>query len=90
MGRIVIETDPDTGLDDVELTLDTGQVIKFCGRGDSELKLIRGGYDLVDVSTAGQGAGTHFTPGMRMGDHWEFTLKIEDITATRTEYHPKG
>lgn len=41
VGKIVIETNKETGLDDVELTLDNGQVLKFSGVGRSELRHVR-------------------------------------------------
>lgn len=76
MGRIVIETDPETGLDKVELTLDNGQTWRFEGRGDSELKHVRPEPEMVDVGTAGR---HEYITGLREPDHWTFTINIDKI-----------
>jgi hypothetical protein len=77
VGRIVIETDPQTGMDHVELTLDNGQVMIFHGQGDSELKFVRGEQDWVDV-TGGDGV-KDLIPGRREPDHWQFSINIDKI-----------
>lgn len=76
MGRIVIETDPETGMDHVELTLDNGQTWIFHGQGDSELKHVRPEPEMVDV---GGYAFHERIPGRREPDHWTFTVRIDKI-----------
>lgn len=81
MGRIVIETDPETGLDKVELTLDTGQVLKFQGNGRSELHFVRGEQEFIDVG----GFVDQKMPGLRHPDHWEFSVEIDKIPSVESE-----
>lgn len=82
MGRIVIETDPETGLDKVELTLDNGDVLKFAGKGRSELHFKRGEQEWIDVG----GFVDEKIPGLHHPDTWEFTLEVKDIpTVHKTE-----
>lgn len=81
MGRIVIETNPETGLDEVELTLDDGSVLRFAGKGRSELHLRRGEQEWVDVG----GFVDEKIPGLRHPDTWEFTLEVKDIPSIEKE-----
>jgi hypothetical protein len=76
VGRIVIETDPETGKDHVELTLDNGQVMIFHGNGDSELAYHRAEVEQVDVSTSER---TEYIPGRTIPAHWTFHINIRDI-----------
>lgn len=75
MGRIVIETNPETGLDEVELTLDNGEVLNFVGQGRSELHFVRGEQDFIDVG----GFTDEKIPGLRHPDSWEFSINIDKI-----------
>lgn len=83
MGRIVIETDPETGLDKVELTLDTGQVLKFQGNGRSELHFVRGEQGWVSMPTVD--GIDHKVPGLRHPDHWQFSVEIDKIPSVESE-----
>lgn len=77
MGRIVIETNPETGLDEVELTLDNGDVLNFTGQGRSELHFVRGEQEWVSIPTTDN--VDHKTPGLRHPDSWEFSINIDKI-----------
>lgn len=83
MGRIVIETDRETGLDHVELTLDDGSVLRFAGKGRSELHFVRGEQEWVSIPTT-EGVD-HKTPGLRHPDTWEFTLEVKDVPSIEKE-----
>ena len=76
MGRIVIETDPQTGMDHVELTMDDGRVFIFHGNGDSQLAYHRAEVEQVDVSTSER---TEYVPGRTIPAHWTFHINIRDI-----------
>jgi hypothetical protein len=77
VGRIVIETDPTTGKDHVELTLDDGRVMIFHGDGNSELRYHRAETEQVDVSTTGNEGVT--IPGRTIPEHWSFNINIVNI-----------
>jgi hypothetical protein len=90
VGRIVIETDPETGMDHVELTLDNGQTLIFHGQGSSELKHVRPEPEMVDVGTAGH---HEYIPGLREPDHWHFSIEIDKIPGViinEPEAQPNG
>lgn len=76
MGRLVIETNKETGLDEVELTLDNGKVWRFKGQGESELRLVPGHTEWVDVSTPGD---EQKIPGKRHPDTYSFDVEIKNI-----------
>lgn len=83
MGRIVIETNPETGLDEVELTLDNGDVLKFAGQGRSELHFVRGEQEWIET---GDPIRSNKIPGRREPDSWEFSINIDKIaTVHKTE-----
>jgi hypothetical protein len=77
VGRLVIETNKETGLDEVELTLDNGKVWRFKGKGESELRLIPGHTEQVDISTVGNDGQS--VPGRRIPDTFAFEVDIRDI-----------
>jgi hypothetical protein len=76
VGRLVIETDPETGKDHVELTLDNGQVLKFHGNGSSELRFVRGEQEWIEV---GDSIRSEKIPGRREPDTWRFSVEVTDI-----------
>lgn len=82
MGRIVIETDPESGMDHVELTLDNGQVLKFHGVGRSELRHVRGEQEWIEV---GDSIRSEKIPGRREPDHWTFSIEIDKIPRVEQE-----
>ncbi|HVX91139.1 MAG TPA: hypothetical protein VHC20_05975 [Candidatus Paceibacterota bacterium] len=77
MGRIVIETDPETGKDHVQLTLDNGQTLIFHGDGNSELRLHKAETDYIDVT--GTDGVKERIPGLVHPERWSFSLNIDNI-----------
>jgi hypothetical protein len=77
MGRLVIETNKETGLDEVELTLDNGKVWRFKGKGESELRLIPGYTEMINVGTPDDPDAE--IPGQWHPDTFTFEVNIEDI-----------
>jgi hypothetical protein len=76
VGRIVIETNKETGLDEVELTLDNGDVLKFAGQGRSELHFVRGEQEWIET---GDAVRSNKIPGLKAPDHWEFSINVDNI-----------
>jgi hypothetical protein len=86
VGRIVIETDPETGMDHVELTLDNGQTWIFHGQGDSELKHVRPEPEIIEV---GDWLRSEKIPGRREPDYWRFTVNIDKIPGVIVNLPPE-
>lgn len=78
MGRIVIETDDDTGETTVDFTMSNGQRIKMrSDSSDSELRHVRPAPDRIDI-TGGDGVKQYIT-GMADPPYWRLTIVVDNI-----------
>lgn len=78
MGRIVIETDDETGETTVDFTMSNGQRVKFASdTSSSEFRHVRPEPDRIDVSGAD---GTYqYITGPQEPAYWKLTIVVDNI-----------